>query len=156
MTYSCFDVAKEILQLAKNENQTVAPMKLLKLTYIAHGYYLAFNSEALINNTVEAWKYGPVISELYEATKRFGRMPVDLDLIDVYSNQELNGDDKHFISLVWNSYKKYNDLQLSTMTHKEGTPWFETYEDNVYHKPISNKSIQDYYIKMINERTEAR
>lgn len=35
MPYNCFDIAKEFLKLAKSNGETLSPMKLLKLTYIA-------------------------------------------------------------------------------------------------------------------------
>lgn len=149
--YTCFDVAKYLLDLAKSEGKTIAPMKLLKLTYIAHGYNLGFNKGPLIENSVQAWKYGPVIPELYHATKKFGSFPVDGELIDLLSTQELKDEDKHFISLIWNSYKHLGGLQLSTLTHQPETPWAKTY-DGGYHKNISNEVIQDYYTKLINER----
>ena len=149
--YTCFDIAKEFLNLAKAEGKTIAPMKLLKLTYIAHGYHLGFNRGPLIENPIEAWKYGPVIPELYHATKKFGKFPVDCEYIDLLSSHELPIDEKHFISLIWTSYKHLGGLQLSTLTHQENTPWALTYNGNFY-KPITNEVIEKYYKALIHER----
>lgn len=128
-------------------------MKLLKLVYIAHGYNLGFEKGDLITDPVEAWKYGPVISELYHATKKFGKLPVDPDWIDLLSTNKVSQDDKHFIKLIWNAYKHLSGLQLSTLTHQDGTPWQKTYNPDSYHKIISNKLIESYYKEMINERS---
>lgn len=149
--YTCFDVAKYFLQLAKSENKTLAPMKLLKLTYIAHGYHLGFNKGPLIENSIQAWKYGPVIPELYHATKKFSNFPVDIELIDLLTTQDLKEEDKHFVSLIWNAYKHLGGLQLSTLTHQPETPWAKIY-DGEYHKNIPNEVIKDYYTNLINER----
>jgi len=79
-------------------------MKLLKLTYIAHGYYLGFFEKPLIENEVQAWKYGPVIPELYHVIKRFGNGRVDADIIDLYSENKINDTEKDFLKLIWNAY----------------------------------------------------
>jgi uncharacterized phage-associated protein len=152
--YNCFDIAKEFLSLAKDEGKIIPPMKLLKLTYIAHGYYLGFGKGPLIEDRIEAWKYGPVIPELYHATKKFGSYPVDYDYIDLISANELSSEDKHFISLIWNNYKQLGGLQLSTLTHQENTPWALTYDGDFY-KVISNEVIESYYKKLIDERSKA-
>lgn len=152
--YNCFDIAKEFLTLAKEEGLTIAPMKLLKLVYIAHGYHLGFKKAPLINNPVQAWKYGPVIPELYQITKKFGKFPVDPDLVDMFYSKELSATDKHFVKLVWNAYKHLNGLQLSTLTHAKDTPWEKTY-DGGFHKIIPNSIIEDYYTNMINERAKS-
>jgi uncharacterized phage-associated protein len=152
--YNCFDISKEFLNLAKKEGASIAPMKLLKLVYIAHGYHLGFQKGPLIENTVQAWKYGPVIADLYHATKKFGSFPVDCDYIDLLSSNELAEEDKHFLSLVWNAYKQLSGLQLSSLTHQDGTPWAVTY-DGEYHKTISNEVIENYYTQLINERAES-
>ena len=47
-------------------------MKVLKLVYMAHGFNLAITDDPLINDRVEAWKFGPVIRPLYGKLKQFG------------------------------------------------------------------------------------
>lgn len=51
-------------------------MHLQKLTYFAHGWYIAFNDQEqiqpLINEPFQAWEYGPVCSSIYHEFKGFG------------------------------------------------------------------------------------
>jgi uncharacterized phage-associated protein len=152
---NCFDVSKEFLRLAKEENVGIDTMKLLKLTYIAHGYSLGFFSKPLFYNQVQAWKYGPVIPELYHVIKRFSTGFVDINTIDLYSENELSSEDKHLLSKVWNAYKKFNGLQLSTKTHEPNTPWALVYNPNIDYRVIDNSIIEEYYKKMIDERRRA-
>lgn len=151
--YNCFDVAKQFLKLAKEDGVGIEPMKLLKLTYIAHGWYMGFNDEPLISNNVQAWKYGPVIPELYHVTKRFGYNDVDIDIVDLYSENKLTDYDKHFINLIWNTYKTFTGLELSSKTHKDGTPWSLVYKPGQMHKVIDNGVIKDYYKELIHEQS---
>lgn len=152
--YNCFDIAKQFLRLAYEEGIDVEPMKLLKLTYIAHGWHLGFYGKPLINNGIEAWKYGPVIPELYHVTKRFGFSNVDLETIDLYSESNLQGEDLKFVNIIWNNYKKFSGLDLSAKTHIEGSPWSQVY-DGSFNKLIDNSVIEEYYKKFIESSKNA-
>lgn len=151
--YNCFDIAKKLLELSKKEGSSMGTMKLLKLTYITHGWYLCFRDKPLFENDVQAWKYGPVIPELYHVIKRFGVGNVDLDLIELYSENELDENDAEFIKIIFNAYKKFTGLQLSSKTHEIGTPWEKVYDGHFY-KVIDNSIIKDYYKEL--KRKEAK
>ncbi|MDP9961861.1 Panacea domain-containing protein [Chryseobacterium lathyri] len=150
--YNCFDIAKQFLKYAKEEGIDVEPMKLLKLTYIAHGWHLGFYSKPLINNTIEAWKFGPVIPDLYHITKRFGFSNVDYDTISMRSSNKLSENEEKFIKVIWENYKQFSGLDLSTKTHLKGTPWFEVY-DGTFNKVIDNQTIEKYYKDLIANPT---
>ena len=147
--YNCFDIAKKFLELSKSEGQIMTPMKLLKLTYIAHGYYLAFTEKPLFSNNVEAWKYGPVIPELYHIVKRVNFSGNDFSFIEMYSTNKISKVDGRFLSSVWDAYKKFDGGQLSSKTHEEETPWAKTYNGHFSTK-IDNELIKQYYKTKIN------
>jgi len=150
--YNCFDIAKQFLKYANEEGVGLEPMKLLKLTYIAHGWYLGFYDKPLIKNSIQAWKFGPVIPELYHVTKRFGYRSVDLETVELYSENKLNDNDQNFLHAIWNTYKKYSGLELSSKTHMDNTPWAETFDPDRFHKIIHNETIKRHYKKLIDER----
>lgn len=58
-------IANYFIELTKNYDNLVSPMKLQKLVYFAHGWCLAHADKPLINEKVEAWQYRPVVSSLY-------------------------------------------------------------------------------------------
>jgi len=152
--YNCFDIATYFLKLAEIEGSSIKTMKLLKLAYIAHGYHLGFFEYPLFKNRIEAWKYGPVIPDLYRVIRRFGsKFSVDIDTTDLYSENELSKEDREFLEIIWSYYKKYNGFELSALTHKENTPWEDIYKkfpnQNV---EIPNEVIQSHYSKLISER----
>lgn len=150
--YNCFDIAKTFVDLAKEEKRAVDTMKLLKLTYIAHGYYLGFFGKPLFNNEVQAWKYGPVIPALYHVIKRFGTGVVDSETLSLYSENEVSKDDRKFLKAVWRFYKNFNGLSLSSKTHQENTPWANTYTPYEMYKVIDNSEIEKYYRDLIDHR----
>ena len=72
MTYTPITIATYFLQKEK-DNRTITPMKIIKLVYIAQGWYLALkNGNSLISENAEAWKYGPVIPSLYDRFRTWG------------------------------------------------------------------------------------
>jgi uncharacterized phage-associated protein len=68
MTHNPIAIANYFIELAK----FITPMKLQKLVYFAHGWCLALADKPLINEKIEAWQYGPVVSSLYREFKKYG------------------------------------------------------------------------------------
>lgn len=136
MAHSPKAIANFFLELAQASGDAITPMKLQKLVYYAHGWYVGFTGNPLINEPVEAWQYGPVISSLYQEFKKYGSSPIrtkatDLDMTcfdmaDVPVPEEESI--RKFLVTVWNSYRKYTGITLSEMTHADGSPWAKTWQ----------------------------
>ncbi len=142
--YNCFDIAKYFLDLAKEENQGIDPMKLLKLTYIAHGWHLGITGKPLFDNQVQAWKYGSVIPDLYQAVRMFGKNNVEPFLISISAKNTITEEYKDFLKKIWNKYKNLSGLQLSALTHEEGSPWSKVW-DGSHDAIIENSVIEEHY-----------
>ncbi|KRB57832.1 Panacea domain-containing protein [Flavobacterium sp. Root186] len=147
--YNCFDIAKYFIELAKEEGQGLDPMKLLKLTYISDGWHLGITGKPLFENEIQAWKYGAVIPDLYYAIRMFGKDPVDPFLLNISAKTPLNEEDKEFLKKIWNNYKGLSGLQLSALTHEEGSPWSKTW-DGTHDVVIGNDLIKEYYQEKLN------
>jgi len=117
-------------------------MAIQKLVYFAHGWMLATYGRPLISQRVEAWNYGPVIRDLYDAFKRFGDLPITEPAkavqmtgtafrvthprIPKYQDPEVT----RLLDQVWHAYKHFTAIQLSNITHLPGSPWSTAREDN--------------------------
>ena len=120
--HSAIKVAKHFVDRAnKAKVNDMTLLKLMKITYIAHGWMLGIHEKSLFSEDVEAWKYGPVIPELYRETKQFGRSPVT-HLPDEY-DFEPNEDEESIIKQVFDNYSAFTAGQLVELTHRKGTPW---------------------------------
>jgi len=145
-------VANYFLKKGRKENIPITPMKLVKLVYIAHGWSLAILRKELFSEDIQAWKYGPVIQSLYYITKQFGNQPIDV-LFPEYEEvgEELSRQDTELLDKVWDVYKKYTAVQLSSLTHQEGTPWYTVWYDrggqNQYGAIIPTSLIKQHYLE---------
>ena len=164
--YSSIAIANYFLDLAENKGEPLDALKLQKLVFIAHGWHLAIHNEPLISERVEAWRWGPVISQVYDVFKYYGdkeitgrgtmmrRMSQDpRDIIE--DIPKVKADDKdtiEFLNEVWKVYGEYSGIQLANLTHEKGSPWHQ-----VWHKQnnsaqrgavIDDRIIQNYYHKL--------
>ena len=142
MRYNAVHIANYFLNKAFSEGDVITPMKLLKLVYIAHGWNLAVNEQPLIAEQVEAWKYGPVIRSVYDQYKIYGRNPIRQ--IIGFVPTDIDPKTKAVLDKVWDVYKKYDGLQLSSLTHKIGSPWDIAFNQN-HHDTIAENLIRDHY-----------
>lgn len=128
--YSPIRIANAFLAKAEGEGRVLTNMQLQKLVFFAHGWHLALKDAPLINTDVKAWNFGPVIPPLYRALKRFGngtvvgpieKSPDDLKPLEDEFVQSL-------IARIWQVYGHLTGGQLSTLTHKAGSPWDVTFK----------------------------
>ena len=122
----------------------------MKLVYITHGWHLAIKDDDLFQERIEAWKFGPVIPDLYHATKSFGRDPIPFDLVNDESNV-LSCETRAFIKSVFDKYGHLSGFSLSQLTHQSGTPWDRVYKDSVMHIEIPDSLIKEHYREKLNE-----
>lgn len=143
-------VANRFLELARESGRTLTPMQLLKLVYIAHGWTLGLTARPLINQQVEAWQYGPVIRDLYNATRNYGGGPITAPIAAF--PEPLAADQNDMIKQVYDIYGKMGGIALSNITHMADTPWANTYRPGNFGTVISNDVIAAHYQRLARER----
>lgn len=143
-------VANRFLDLAEEQGRSLTPMQLLKLVYIAHGWMLGLNGRPLINQPVEAWQYGPVVRDLYNGVRSFGRgqvrgrIPAFGGALDYYEDD--------MVKQVFKLYGHMDGIALSNITHMADTPWAQTYRHGSFGTPIPNDLIAGHYRRLSQER----
>ncbi len=126
-TESPFAVANYFIGKAAATGVALTPMKLIKLVYIAHGWCLGLTGEALISESPQAWKYGPVIESLYGVYRRYGNGQIPASAAMPWAELRQSEKLTPLLSRVWDVYSQYTGGQLSTLTHQRGTPWDEVW-----------------------------
>jgi uncharacterized phage-associated protein len=137
-------VAQEILNNVKCQGCALTPMQLIKLSYIAHGYMLGRYGKPLLNESVKAWQYGPVVPSVYAAVRQYKDTPVTE--IDGASDVSLSDEEKLIIKQVVDKYANFDGIVLSTATHKTDTPWELTWRHSGQNASISNDMIRHFYV----------
>ncbi|NIX76780.1 Panacea domain-containing protein [Microvirga terricola] len=152
--YSAIIIADEILKIAKAKGASLTPLQLMKLVYIAHGWSLALLRRDLFGDRIEAWKFGPVIPDLYQATKHFGRNVIPPELI-ANTPSGVDTDTKVFLEDVFQKYGHLSGYALSSLTHKSGTPWDQVYREGIMGIEIPDNLIRTHYEKLLHERSRS-
>ncbi len=136
-------IANRFLELANKEKDSLTPMQLLKLVYLAHGWMLGLYGRPLVKDEIQAWQYGPVIPHLYNHIRKFKSNPVEGSL--TCKEDELSRQEEDIIQQVYDIYGHLSGPHLSSLTHQQGSPWEVCYQPNEFWPIISNDIIEDYY-----------
>ena len=139
-------VANKFLSLAADRGDTLSPLQVIKLVYMAHGFMLGLYGRALVNEEAEAWTYGPVFRTLYRQVKKFGSQPVQPIACQTEQFDELEDD---IIKQVYDKYGTKTAMWLSKLTHQPDSPWSQVWDDGRGHSAkISNDLLEDYYSRL--------
>lgn len=124
-TISAHDVANYFLYLdsQNTESDGISNLKMQKLVYYAYGFHHAIFEEKLFDDTITAWKHGPVCESLYHTYNGYGKcfIPFNGTIFDVSS---IPVEKQEFLSSIYNEYSQYSAWKLSAMTHEEA-PWLK-------------------------------
>ncbi|MBE2897259.1 DUF4065 domain-containing protein [Pasteurellaceae bacterium HPA106] len=144
-TYKSLAVANYLLDKAKSNKNTLTPMQLIKLAYIAHGWMLGKYGAALLLEPVEAWQYGPVIPSIYQTVKKYRSAPIEfIEGYSPYAPIKFTDHETEIMDTVYDKYAKYDGITLSSATHQPESPWSQkvvTYPASA----ISNDLIEHFY-----------
>jgi len=142
LTYDARQIANWFVTRARRDDKNLSIMSLLKITYIAHGWFLEMRNTPLFSNRIEAWQYGPVIPDVYNAFRKqginaFGTVPIlPIKILD---------EDENLLEQIFNSYGNLTPFQLSDLTHVAGGPWDIATKTGGYYAPIPNELIKQHY-----------
>ena len=142
-------VAREFVEWAKTDDppRDLSILKLIALTYLAHGRAFAELGEGLVDEPVMAWPYGPAFRNLYSEIRAFGGYPVmnvpESQLEREYPNTKLTRDELKVIKSVYDDFKDESEEGLIRQSQKPGTPWHEIWDGKI--DPNNQKVIDDRY-----------
>lgn len=145
------DVAKYFLLLAasgeEDAGEAMTHLKLQKLIYYAQGFHLAlFQGRPLFNESIEAWKHGPVVNAMWGQYAGMGSNSIPPDpTFD--PDTVLSGGQKQLLNDVWNAYGQFSAWKLRDMSHQE-PPWVNAYVAD-RNEVISHESLQEYFATRI-------
>ncbi len=141
-----FDICNYIIHLANSQidedfsymSEWVTHLKLQKILYFTQATYLSCLNKIAFNEKILAYKYWPVIEEVYQEYKKEKNKP--LDTVTWYDSTNISLDDKKILDFVWEYFWRYTAYELVNMTHAH-SPRKET----DHNKEISTQSMKEFY-----------
>jgi uncharacterized phage-associated protein len=182
MSYDALSIANYFLERARLLGESLDHMKVQELVYLANGEHIAIKGQPLINDQVEAWRYGPVIPSLHHAFHPPGDPPFDLPAtylvppglevrLEVTSPEAIedvvptidapSAPDHDFVRAlldrVWQTYGSYTGIELSNMTHEPGSPWDQINTKYGGHIPkqtdIPVELMREHFLRLARRET---
>lgn len=141
--YDARQIANWFIQRSSTEDRALSIMSLLKLVYIAHGWNLEMRNTPLFGNKIEAWQYGPVIRDVYNAFRPQG---VSLKSPDPSFPQVVEGQDASFLEEIYKIYGHMSAFRLSEITHEAGGPWETATKWGGWYAEIPDDLIKSHYV----------
>ncbi len=154
MAYDARQIANWFIARAAKDGRVMSIMWLLKLVYIAHGWRLETQDAPLFRNRIEAWRYGPVIPDIYNVFRKQGikvsRPAKGEGWTDILPR------DENLLEQVYEIYGKLSALRLSNLTHVAGGPWDIAMKTGGAYAPIPDELIKLHYVMKRAKAEERR
>lgn len=156
--YNVLDVATYVIKYAHNSGceESMSNLKLQKILYYIQAAFLVEKNKKCFNEAIIAWEFGPVIPEVYQKYKIYGRrgipeqgnrkvLQLDCEKMRIVKKEiaVISRIDKRLIEKVVDAYARIIDpFDFVKKTHREG-PWKNTPKNS----EIKSSLIKEYYLK---------
>ena len=130
-----------------------------KLVYLCYADYLCQYDKKLYQDEIYAFKYGPVVSSVYEKYKQYGYQKIEQDektILEITHFLELpsksrilfaeDGIEKiKSIDETLKKYGKYTAGELVDITHRKLAPWDKAGRGETEYEIIDDNTIKKYH-----------
>lgn len=135
MAYTATIIANNVLQRAFRDKVEVSPMKLQKILYFVAAEYAKRTNRPLLAEPFQPWRYGPVLRSVYSEFKPFGGNPIrgyakDAQGQAFVMEERYDPELADALNAVWDRTRNRSAVDLSRITHKEGSAWYAAFIEN--------------------------
>lgn len=155
------DVARFFIDMAQAQEKNkkgdgITQLRLQKMLYFAQGWSLAREGKPLFEAEIEAWKYGPVVPEVYRTYSSFG--PMTLREMNPVDRNRFKDSEYALLLDVAQKYAGDSTYKLVEMTHENGGPWSGRARSEIIPKDEIKKYFETHgtlekYDALIAEKT---
>jgi len=139
MAYKALDIANKIISKTDVERgDTISNLKLQKLLYYVQGFNLAVFDKPLFDEDIQAWPYGPVVPEVFNAFKKHRKGPINPQKYP--DTLTLTKEEQDLFDKVYAEYSQYSAIGLMNLTHDEG-PW----KNHGIGEVIPKEELKDFF-----------
>lgn len=135
------DIARYII-ITENQNDTpISNLRLQKLMYFVQASLVTAKRNLYFCNGMQAWKYGPVIPEIYKEYRFYGSQNI-IEEIE-YDDMKICTDDKEIIDSTLQFLRDLSTSHLIEISHKQD-PWIDSWR-NEETKEITRCQMVKYF-----------
>ncbi|MBQ8133492.1 MAG: DUF4065 domain-containing protein [Clostridia bacterium] len=121
--YDVRQIAHFIVNYSNKSGKPISNLQLQKLLYFLWIEYYKMTKQYLFADEFSAWKFGPVIPEVYYEFCAYGGLPItEFFDVELKQAQSKNNDEESIIKFV-DKYSAANPFDLVSESHKQGHSW---------------------------------
>ena len=126
---TAMEVARYIINRYSEKGKPVSNMKLQKLLYLAQIYFLERTGKKLFEDDIKAWKFGPIVIDVYQGYCMFGANSIyrTYDGAKEIVENELGKYKEHKLNEVLDENCKLESWELVRKVQEPGKAWDLTY-----------------------------
>lgn len=137
--YRAVDIAKYILTKCTKDGVPISNLQLQKILYYIQAYSLKHQGP-MLQESFYAWKFGPVIPEVYFLYCGYGASTIS----GTYPTVDIDAADQAAIDAIVEEKRELPPWDLVEDTHRKGGAWDKVYQDGKGDRHvIRNDKIKD-------------
>ncbi len=137
-------LAQYVLHMCMNQGEPISNLQLQKILYFIQGNHLAKKGELLFDADFYAWKYGPVIPDVYYKYCMNGASKIR----NVEEPGEISSEIKDEIDPIIQKLRVLYPWDLVKETHNVGGAWDKTFQNGKGERQrISIEAIREEFNK---------
>ncbi|MBF1049432.1 Panacea domain-containing protein [Peptostreptococcus sp.] len=142
--YTANQIASYIIKKCLESKKEISNLQLQKILYYTQAAFLVKVNRPAFSDDIVAWKYGPVVKDIYQEYKCNSNRPI----YDYIPYDGLIADDHtDLIDEIILAKSDYSAFELVEQTHEE-LPWIDT---NI-NETISIIKIKEYFSDVENKK----
>lgn len=123
--YTAMQVARYIVDKCTADRRPISNLQLQKILYFVQCEHMVQTGSPLFDDEFSAWQHGPVIPEVYRAYSLWGANLI----MENYDDAGMDVMTRGIIDPVIEELRNVSPWALVDETHKDGSPWSQTYDN---------------------------
>ena len=136
MSISAINISKYIVTKCNDDNCPITNLQLQKILYYIQKEFLDKGLESF-EEEIEAWRFGPVVADVYYTFFRYGAKPITAIFADI----EISNEHQPTIDRITNDKRKLSPWALVEDTHKVNSAWYKTFDNGSGYQSVITKEL---------------
>ena len=153
-TLKAYDIALYFLFRAREleAGEVISNLKMQKLLYYAQGHFFALYDEPLFEERIEAWRYGPVVKNVYDRFAKYTNLAIDFKELENYNAKLYTKEHLDTLPFLFNRYNSFSAWELVLKTHEE--PLWKKYFDKYNTNEIPFEELKAFFKDKLKKETK--